>query len=167
MNDSSSGQKLEGESSRSGLLREHGELILLGLIVLVIVGVQRLPIATRSTEEVNVSGNPVVVPEKNNLKELEEQSRTRDREIMEIKNSLKAREFRGLSKAVPLGGGKLRIVVPADDEGNPTVAPLELRDALLQEAERLKRDPSPAPDPNHFTLPTPIGSRLPPAKNSR
>ena len=64
----------------------------------------------------------------------------KDQEI--IKGRLLGKEFRGLAMGVPIGNGVLRITIPTDDEGGEVYSPSQIRDAWLQEADRLRKEPS-------------------------
>jgi len=60
-------------------------------------------------------------------------------EILEIRNSQKGEEFRNLSMAIPIGeDGRLRIVIPKDDEGNDLYSPSEFIGAYLNEADKIR-----------------------------
>ncbi|OGY37257.1 MAG: hypothetical protein A3E36_01060 [Candidatus Andersenbacteria bacterium RIFCSPHIGHO2_12_FULL_45_11b] len=63
----------------------------------------------------------------------------KDNEI--IKGRLLGKEFRGLAMGVPIGNGSLRITIPTDDEGGAVYSPSQIRDAWLQEADKLRREP--------------------------
>lgn len=62
-----------------------------------------------------------------------------DRELKSIKNSLKGKEFRGLSQGIRIGeSGVLRIDIPIDDEGNDLVSPPQVAEALIDVADELR-----------------------------
>ncbi len=73
------------------------------------------------------------------LKTLLDSQGEQDRKIAELENSRKGKEFRDLHLGFPLGKGKVRIMLPTDDEGNAITYPLsEVIGAYLTEADKIR-----------------------------
>lgn len=62
-----------------------------------------------------------------------------EKELKSIKNSLKGKEFRGLSQGIRIGeSGVLRIDIPSDDEGNDLVSPAQVAEAVIDAGDELR-----------------------------
>lgn len=62
-----------------------------------------------------------------------------EKELKSIKNSLKGKEFRGLSQGIRIGeSGVLRIDISSDDEGNDLVSPAQVAEAVIDAGDELR-----------------------------